>query len=190
MVRNLVFQQAGQFDVEPPAKRTAVDNQGLVLAPRGLLQGELKHGKHQIIQDQRQVHGALDVLLLKKGAFPGIDENGLVLLIIFLRLAQRNLGNNVLFAPTVNERNGIVVVNIEDHAKDDTQTDHEGIVEPGDLAQLHLVHHLFFQATIPGHQPTGQLIDDMAGQSGIIVQQPVEFFFGNLDQDGFFHGLY
>ena len=81
LVQTLVFQQAGQFEVEPPAERTAVDNQGLVLVPRRLLQGELKHGKHQIKQDHRQVHGALDMFLLKKGAFPGIDENGLVLLV-------------------------------------------------------------------------------------------------------------
>ena len=122
------------------------------------------------------------MLLIEKRAFPGIHEYGLILLVVLKTLVQTDPGNIAPAAPLLDQRNAVIVVNVEHQSKGHAQADHQKIVEPGDLAQLDLVHHFIFQAPVPMDQPLGELIDDMPGQLGVVIQQMVKFFFGDLDQ--------
>ena len=99
-------------------------------------------------------------------------------------LAKRNFGNDAFVAPTVDQGNPVVVVDVEDQGENEAQAQHEDIIEPGDLPQFDLVHHLGFQALVPGHQPVGQLLDDVPGQLRIMIQEAVEFLLGDLDEAG------
>ena len=130
------------------------------------------------------------MLLTIKGAFPGINENGLFLLVHLLRLIKGNFGNDGFFAPTVDQGNPVVVVDVDDQGEHEAQAQHEDIIEPGELPQLDLVHHLGFQAPVSGHQPAGQLLDDMPGQLGILIQEAVEFLLGDLDEGGILQRLH
>ena len=66
----------------------------------------------------------------------------------------------------------------------------QGKIEPGNLPDFYLMHHLFFQASVAFHQPLGQLLDDLAGQRRVIVQQRIKFFPADFRQDRVFAGLY
>ena len=130
------------------------------------------------------------MLLTIKSAFPGVNENGLFLLVHFRGLIKPNFRNGVFLAPAMDQGNPVIIVNIDDQGENQAQAQHEDIIEPGDLPQFDLVHYLGFQAPVPGHQPAGQLLDDMPGQLRILIQQAVEFILGDLDESGILQGLH